>query len=92
MIWGWGMDWSLLMEVAVIGYFGISVVLEILEFIFLLTPTKGDDRFIDRVKGKWSLIRDYVFLLSVRTPLVMVLPLIQMSIKSINRWVKNRIR
>jgi hypothetical protein len=49
-------------------YLGISIVIEILHILFLFTPSKRDDAFIEQLKVKWESVSRYVSWLSIKTP------------------------
>ena len=61
-------DTTAILLVVSTTYLGISIIIEILHIMFLFTPSKRDDAWIEKVKEKWSHASSYLSWLSVRTP------------------------
>lgn len=55
------------------AYLLVSIVIEALSILFLLTPTKKDDKFIKAAKEKWEKGKKYIDWFSIRTPLTKAL-------------------
>ena len=84
------MDWGAWGEKAVVVYFSLSILLEVLDIVFKFTPSKEDDRIIAFVKGWWSLARRYFLLLSIRTPVAAILLIIDTIIGFVNKFIRAR--
>jgi hypothetical protein len=84
--------WGDMLEKLVIVYFVISIVLEVLEIIFMFTPSKEDDRIIAKVQGWWSVSRKYFLLASVRTPVARVFTLIFNTLTCIKQFIKSKLK
>lgn len=82
------MDWGAWGEKAVVVYFSLSILLEVLDIVFKFTPSKEDDRIIASVKGWWSLARRYFLLLSIRTPVAVILLTIDTIIGFVNKFIR----
>lgn len=56
-----------------VGYVVISILIELVEIIFLFTPSKKDDDWIAKVRVKWSKLKPYMKWVTVKTPLSKIL-------------------
>lgn len=84
--------WGDMLEKLVIVYFGVSIVLEVLEIIFMFTPSREDDRIIAKVQGWWSVVRKYFLLASVRTPIARLFSIIFNTLSGIKKFLKTKLK
>lgn len=54
-------------------YIAISILIEVLSILFLLTPTELDDKFINTTRKMWDKGKKYIDWFSIKTPLTKVL-------------------
>lgn len=71
------------------GYAAVSILIELLSILFLLTPTEKDDRFMTRLREQWDKGRKYIDWLSVRTPLTKALRKIRKLLADIRTDLKD---
>jgi len=65
-----------LFEKILIAYLMISILIEVLEVVFYLTPSKEDDAIIRKVKEYWTKISKCALILSIRTPVTTLLQIV----------------
>lgn len=74
------MQWETIAEWFIVVYFSVSIILEILALIFYYTPSPEDDKWIARVKGIWNVVRKFFLLVSIRTPLTVLLSVLYTAV------------
>lgn len=52
---------------------GVTLILEVLDIIFILTPTDKDDIWLAKVRVKWLVVKPYLEWLHIKTPLAKIL-------------------
>lgn len=67
------LDSATILAALSLSYLGISILIELLHILFLFTPTKKDDRWIENVKAKWLLVSKYIKWMSIKTPVSAIL-------------------
>jgi hypothetical protein len=67
------LDTATILAALSLGYLGISILIELLHILFLFTPSKRDDLWIENVKAKWLLVSKYIKWMSIKTPVSAVL-------------------
>ena len=79
-----------ILEKIVIFYFMLSIIIEILDLIFYFTFSKEDDKIFSKIENYWSKISKVVLLLSIRTPITILLLIILSVLTNIVDFIKRK--
>ena len=82
--------WAVIASSVAVAYIGISIILEVLDIIFLLTPTKKDDAILDKIQHKWEKWRPFLKWLNIKTPLTSLLEKVHTGLQLIKKIIENK--
>ena len=67
-------DWFTTLGIVLATFIGVTtLILEMLEIIFLLTPSEKDDKWLAKVRTKWLAVKPFLEWFHIRTPLAKIL-------------------
>ena len=81
----WGIsDWLTPLGLGLATFIGVvTLILEVLDIIFILTPTDKDDIWLAKTRVKWEKVKPYLEWLHVKTPLAKILAKVVAGLKLI---------
>lgn len=83
------MDWLIIIGVGSAVFMGaLGIIFEILEIIFLLTPSDKDDIWLAKVRARWAKYKPFLEWFHIKTPLVKFLAKIRNWLVAIKNTVK----
>jgi len=87
--------WMLTLGIGCAVFVGVvSILFEVLEIIFILTPTERDDIWLNKVRAKWSKVKPFLEWFHIKTPLVKLLAKALTGVQTVKAavldWKKRR--
>lgn len=83
-------EWLLTFGLFMVVFVGVvSILFELLEIIFILTPTKKDDQWLAKMRTKWEKVRPYLEWFHIKTPITKILNKILLGFQLIKKVVLN---
>jgi hypothetical protein len=81
-------DWVITTGLVMVAFVGVvSILFEVLEIIFLLTPSEKDDLWLSKVRDKWDRVKPYFEWFHIKTPLAKVLAKVLTGVQIIKSFV-----
>lgn len=86
------MTWDDIADKIILGYFIISIVIEIIDLICFFTPSTEDDKIIHSIKTFWEKTSKYFLMLSIKTPITMLFSYITIVVSTMVKYIEENKR
>lgn len=83
-------EWMITLGIGIAMFMGVVAILfEVLDIIFILTPTKKDDIWLAKVREKWDKLKPALEWFHIKTPLAKGLAKVLAGVKLVKAMVLN---